>query len=119
MKSALDRILEGEDIKAVLKDSPVNESMEKDIVTASNMVSDWLSLVAYDFDIDSRETIHKIVVKEMGPDGSSDEYPLFVRSDGRIYNSNGDDVLSVALDAYDNDPDKVAEIKAFNNKWYK
>ena len=121
MKSALDRILEGEDIKAVLSEATVvDEAKYKDIEDASNMVSDWLKANTYNYDITGRETQHKIKFKEYGPDGAVETEDYFiVRSDGHLYNSNGDDVVALSLDAYDNDPEKVAEIKAFKSKWYK
>ena len=121
MKSALDRILAGENIKAVLsEDIVVDEAKEKDIVAANNMVADWLKANTFDYDITNRETQHKINFKEYGPDGAVETEDYFIiRPDGRLYNSNGDDVVALSLDAYDNDPDKVAEIKAFKNKWYK
>lgn len=98
----------------------LHEAKEKDIVDASNMVADWLKANTFDYDILNRETQHKIKFKEYGPDGAVETEDYFiVKSDGHLYNSNGDDVVALSLDADDNDPDKVAEIKAFKNKWYK
>ena len=95
--------------------------MQKKLAFTKELVTKWLECqFLYHFTIDNIEIIKDIGIKvsfsESTPMGEwSSNY--FIVKDGRINNSNGDDVVDLALDASD-DIDFKAQIKDFVNKYY-
>ena len=88
---------------------------------AAAEVEEWVEMQTGYCDVSGAETIfldgnyYKFVVHE-------DEYdPLTftVTPRGRLININGEDVVEISKSAYDNDPDRLERIKAFEQKWYK
>ena len=86
----------------------------KDIDKAKEIISNWLDLnMTYQYKIDNVEDLGiKISYSESTPMGEWDSNYLIIKN-GRIFNSNGDDVLDLYLDANDNTATSKTEIETF------
>jgi len=116
-KEAVDKILSGVSIREAI--SPVVEANNYNENNAVFKVRDWLTRNTYNYEITNVEILGvKVDFAEIDPDGQKSYGTFTVKSDGHIYNENGEDVVRAALDAYDNDPDMQKEIKSFAEKWY-
>ena len=84
-------------------------------------VEEWLNKFAYNASIsrviqisDWEYDVYRITFEE-GIEADEDE--LTVYSNGVIKNANDEDVIKVALSAYDNDKDILKWIENFEGKW--
>ena len=113
IKKAVDHILEGADVRTALE-----EGSELSVDSAVAKVGAWLANNTYDFRIrDITPLGVKVEFDEIDPNGEVDKNYFTVRTDGKIYNSNGDDVVEVAMSATD-DPEELKALKAFKAKYY-
>lgn len=85
-------------------------------------VEDWLVWFTYSFEITGCEQCfngdYRVRFVEYTPNGeSSDEETFTVTQNGKLINSNGDDVTEIQLD--ESDPDCVQWVRDFRNQWYK
>ena len=92
--------------------------MEERLVLAKELVAKWLELCnTYRYSIDNVEDLGiKVSYSESTPMGEWDSN-YFIIKNGRIFNSNGDDVIDLDLFAYDYDLDRRAEVEAFAKEY--
>lgn len=99
---------------------------------ASKELEEWLGEVTYDFVISevqlNANDSYRFYINEYAPDYQNvlDEYFITIEPDGRMINSNGDDILEVFMDANINSDQKqwgdyatLEWLKEFEEKWYK
>lgn len=86
-------------------------------------LEEWLNEFSYDYVINSiipdARYKYKISATEIGPDGNESNvfYVLFVDENGDIYNTNGDNVVEAAQEAYFYDEEILEWLMKFEEKW--
>lgn len=92
---------------------------------AAKEIEEYMSktYMAYGYDVERVENIfltnsYSFLIREEDPMGSTERYWLVVTSSGHLLNKNGDDVIEIGVDAYDDEQSQLM-FSAFKKKWYR